>query len=103
MKDVKVYLKSRRYNATGIFDNGKITIQKGSIINSTFGENYAFSPKVKAWRESKDYVDKQFVLKKDITFSSPSTAAQFVLGYSANGWKSWRTENKEYIEIFRES
>ena len=32
----------------------------------------------------------KYLLKEDITFDSPSTAAEFVLGGSKNGWESWR-------------
>lgn len=102
MKKIKVFLKSKKYDAKGYYEAGSITVLKGSIICSEFKENYAYSPKVKAYRDSKEFVDENFVVKKDILFSSPSTASQFVLGYSSNGWKCWRTENKEYIEVLKE-
>ena len=102
MEKITVILESKRYSAIGEYKDGEITIKSGSKLNPTFKENYAFSRKAKEYRESSEYVGKDFVLKKDITFSSPSTAAQFVLGYSANGWRCWRTENKKYIEVLKE-
>lgn len=42
------------------------------------------------------------ILTKNITFSSPSAAAVFVLGGSVNGWDAWKNpEGKTLAEIFR--
>lgn len=37
----------------------------------------------------------KYLLKEDITFDSPSTAAEFVLGGSKNGWDFWRRATDE--------
>lgn len=102
MKNIKVYLRSKNYNAIGVFKEGKLIVKKGSIINKSFKTNYAYSKKVKKYRDSVEYVDDRFVVLQDIEFSSPSTASQFVLGYSSNGWKTWRLENKEYLIVYKE-
>lgn len=45
-------------------------------------------------------VDGNIILKKDYTFSSPSTAADFCIGSSNNGWLVWK--NKRTLdEVFR--
>jgi hypothetical protein len=48
-------------------------------------------------------IDKNYILKKDIVFSSLSTASTFVSGYTCNGFKFWKIKNrklkiKDYIE-----
>ena len=44
----------------------------------------------------------KFILKVSISFSSPSAAAEFVLGYAANGWVEWKNkEGKTLDEIYR--
>lgn len=101
MKDIKVYLESKNYNATGIFRDGKLIVKKGSVINDCFKMNYAYSKKVKKYRDSADYVDDNFRVLQDIEFTSPSTASQFVLGYSSNGWKKWRLDNKECLIVYK--
>jgi len=39
--------------------------------------------------------DGKYMLKDDITFDSPNTAAEFVLGGSKNGWDYWRRASDE--------
>ena len=39
--------------------------------------------------------DGKYLLKDDITFDSPNTAAEFVLGGSKNGWDYWRRASDE--------
>ena len=43
-------------------------------------------------RERKDTVD-NFVLQKDVTFRSSSTAASFVTGSIANGMRVWKLKD----------
>lgn len=43
-----------------------------------------------------------YELQEDYLFSSPSTAAQVVLGSPANGWASWKMKNgKSLDEVYR--
>ena len=102
MNNIKVFLRSKNYNATGVLKDGKLIVKKGSVISKCFKTNYAYSKKVKKYRDSAEYVDERFVVLQDIEFSSPSTASQFVLGYSSNGWKTWRLENREYLIVYKE-
>lgn len=44
-------------------------------------------------RRSRAQVDENHVLTEDMLFKSPSGAADFVIGNSANGWTSWKTED----------
>ncbi|NLU44550.1 MAG: DUF4357 domain-containing protein, partial [Acholeplasmataceae bacterium] len=39
--------------------------------------------------------DGKYLLKDDITFDSPNTAAEFVLGGNKNGWDYWRRASDE--------
>ena len=102
MKNIKVFLRSKNYNAIGVFKEGKLIVKKGSIINKCIKTNYAYIKKIKRIRDSAEFEDDRFVVLQDIEFSSPSTASQFVLGYSSNGWKTWRLENKEYLLVYKD-
>ncbi len=43
-----------------------------------------------------------FVVEKNITFNSPSTASTFCLGMRSNGWTSWKdNDGKTLDEKFR--
>lgn len=46
----------------------------------------------------------KYILQVSMSFSSPSTAASFVLGHSANGWIEWKNnDGKTLDEIYRKS
>lgn len=49
-------------------------------------------PGVKEKRKNAN-VDDNHILQEDVLFSSPSSAAMFVIGKSANGWTSWKTKD----------
>lgn len=40
---------------------------------------------------------KDNVLQEDVLFSSPSSASQFVVGKSSNGWLEWKTQDKKTL------
>lgn len=93
---MEVILKSRngQHNAKGLFDNGKITIKKGSKINLQTAD-YFNEPRLNAeLKHNKEVVDNNGILKQDVTFDSPTAAAQFVTGRSVNGYVSWRPNDK---------
>lgn len=99
---MNVFLKGNGYDAIGRFDGRNILVLKGSQISKTLSENFACNKKVLSFRQDGAYVDQNGKVKKDIAFSSPSTAAQFVKGYSSNGWKSWRDKKGDFIEKYKE-
>lgn len=48
------------------------------------------------------YQDNKHYLRKSMSFSSPSAAAYFVLGTSANGWTEWKDKSGRTLdELFR--
>ncbi len=90
-----VYMKSNQanYNAKGIYKNGKLIVLKGSKIREKNSKEYNRIRQAIEYRENAEYVDKKMIVKKDIIFDSPSTAAQFVADTSRNGLIYWRNEN----------
>lgn len=85
-----IYLNGRSCNAKGQYIDGKVIVLKGSTINREF-KIYRHGRRVEKIRNDKNYVDGVTVIK-DIEFSTPSAAAQFVLGYSVNGKEAWKYE-----------
>ena len=48
------------------------------------------------------YAKGQLQLQKSMSFSSPSSAAMFVFGTSANGWTEWKSDDDRILsQIFR--
>ncbi|MCR5731052.1 MAG: DUF4357 domain-containing protein [Ruminococcus sp.] len=99
---MKIYMNGRGNNAIGRYEDGKVTVLKGSIISEHLSKNFVCQKKVELLRNDKEYVDKNRRVLKNITFSSPSTAAQFVKGYSTNGWKCWKDEKGVALEKYKE-
>lgn len=93
-----LYMISKKadYKATGIYENGKIKVLKGSKIRKS-NINTKRVGFVNEIRNNKDYVGTDLIVKKDIVFSSPSTAAQFVADTSRNGLLYWRNEKNEKL------
>ena len=77
----------------GIYDpiGNSFILLSGSKINSTTSNSFN---RKDAYRDiTNNYCsleDSLYVLKKDYSFASPSTASSVVLGRSSNGWTDWK-------------
>lgn len=88
------YVKGRGCNAKGFYNPSGFTVLKGSIIAKDA------VPSLK-WNEKRDrliaeyasYEKGTIIMNSDKTFSSPSTAADFCMGSSNNGWLVWKDKD----------
>lgn len=89
--------RTHRTKAFGeyIRESGELVVHKGSIVSEEVVE-FKTAPAVKKLREQ--YVDAQGILTQDIRFVSPSAAAAFVTGYSANGLTAWHVEKHKTLK-----
>lgn len=98
-----IYMYSNRtsdtYNAKGVYNEGKVTVLKGSKIALCLKNNFRPYVVVKKYREDSTFVDKNGIVLKDIEFSSPSGAAQFVSGRSTDGWLSWKIKRGVSLKL----
>lgn len=93
------YTQSRGCDAKGFYNPSGFTVLKGSIIAE------GIVPSLK-WGEKREHLieqyttrkDGQIVMKSDITFSSPSTAAVFCIGGSMNGWTAWKDQDGQTLD-----
>lgn len=83
-----LYCKRKGINATGQITAEGFVVMKGSIIAS----GTTNSCPINIIRKRKEYRDKikDNILQEDILFASPSGAACFVTGASANGYAEWK-------------
>lgn len=93
------YTKRRGCDACGFYDSNGFTVLKGSIINKSFVQSLKWTEK----REKllKDYTvphGDKLMLESDKTFSSPSTAADFCIGSSNNGWLVWKDKDGQTLD-----
>ena len=92
---MQVYVNKERIGvkATGIYDTktGELVVLKGSVVSPTISESKssrAINP-IKKKREASVKNGKTIC---DMKFKSPSTAANFVMGRSSNGYEVWCDE-----------
>jgi len=90
---IKVYINKSEFSAMGFYSNGTITVQKGSTINPAFAPYIKGISFARNSREDKQIVDENWKVQKDHEFPSPSTAAQFVMGQSRDGYDAWKVED----------
>jgi hypothetical protein len=102
---VQMYLIGRdgSYNATAIYEDGTVTVCRGSKIRQSFASHVRGGKTAKKFRESVDVVGEDGLTKQDCVFTSPSTAAQFVMGSSVNGWTAWHIDKKTNLKSYVEA
>lgn len=97
------YTTGRGSDAFGYYNADGFTVIKGSVIAKTA------VPSLK-WNDKRDRLLKEYttetsgelILTSDKTFSSPSTAADFCIGSSNNGWLVWKDkDDKTLDEVYR--
>ena len=101
-----LYLKTNKgLSATGLVAPDGFIVLKDSTINNSFSEKSLSGNIIKL---RKQYLNDGTVVEntfsKDVLFSSPSAAADFIFGYSASGPRSWKnSEGKSLKEINEET
>ena len=94
------FVKGRGWDARGFYHSWGFTILKGSKISKTA------TPSMQ-WKERRNEMLKEYteetedgalVLNSNFKFTSPSTAAAFCLGRSANGWTSWKDKDNNTLD-----
>lgn len=89
----------------GVYDGEKFEVLEGSEVDMS---RRCHSTNIEKQRQTaiqnKNIVHKEnkYILNVSVQFSSPSSAAMFVLGGSTNGWVEWKNKNgKTLDELFR--
>lgn len=77
-------------NAAARQTSDGFVVLRGSSISPQ--DDNTISVGIKERRKSAQ-VDDNYVLLEDVFLASPSGAAMFVVGKSANGWTSWKTQD----------
>ena len=99
------YTKGRGCNAKGFYSSDGFTVLKGSTVAKNNGSRL-FNWKEKREKMLQDYTSTEngiLVLTSDKTFSSPSTAADFCIGSSNNGWLVWKDKEEIHWTQFIEN
>ena len=92
--------------AYGIYKSEKFEVLEGSQIDikSKSSARQKLQTQRQTALQNGEIVEEngKFFLKVSMSFSSPSAAAEFILGYAANGWVEWKNrDGKTLDEIYR--
>lgn len=93
------FTKGRGCDAKGFYDSSGFTVLQGSILAKD-------SVPSLIWREKRAKQIKEYarekggkvILEADKVFTSPSTAADFCIGSSNNGWIVWKDEKGQTLD-----
>ena len=93
------YTKGRGCDARGFYDANGFTVLKGSIIAKSSVPSFT-------WKEKRENLLNDYTvsngdkleLESDKTFPSPSTAADFCIGSSNNGWLVWKDKDGQTLD-----
>lgn len=94
----KIKVINETIEATGMQTSEGFIVTKGSHICPI--EDNTIPPGVSKARKLAKL--ENGILQEDVLFSSPSSAAMFVIGKSANGLTSWRTENGVDLKAYEQ-
>ncbi|SNU05361.1 GIY-YIG catalytic domain-containing protein [Prevotellaceae bacterium MN60] len=97
---------SRNADAKGLFNpqDGSLIVLKGSKINPEMVKKASPQIVAKRIKDIAKYAKKsgkELIVTQDVRFNSPSGAAVFCCGGSANGWIEWKDASNNKLEIYK--
>ena len=91
--------------AFGIYDGEKFEVLEGSEIDLSrkcHSDNIEKQRQTAIQNGNISNIGSRYKLNVSVSFTSPSSAATFVLGGSTNGWVEWKNKDgKTLDELFR--
>lgn len=85
-----LHLKTKRLKASGHYTGEEFIVHKGSqVVNYVFQSGRNSAQRNQILHNNAKLEGDVWVTTADLRFSSPSAAAVFCLGRSANGWTEW--------------
>lgn len=98
-ENVELFCTRSGVKAIGVRTADGFVVKKGSTISDKLTKS---CPEYvgKKRNQCKEQIDENFVLQEDILFNTPSGAAAFVCGSSANGNVEWKTSDGMTLKDF---
>ncbi len=102
--NIYMLAKHGQFDASGIYEDGMVTVLPGSRICLNLAEHVrGGKKKTLGYRNNPEYVDESGIVLKECVFKSASTAAQFVSGNTINGLTAWKIKPKVTLKKWIES
>ena len=97
---------TRNANARGVFNpqDQSLTVLKDSTVNPVHVPKFDDSDRKKRdglFAIYTELQDGKRIVKEDVRFDTPSGAATFCVGGSANGWKEWKDAEGRELNVYR--
>lgn len=93
------YIKTRKCDAKGFYNSTGFTVLAGSVLANKCAPSFKWKEKrEKTIHEYANLENDNWVMNSDKTFSSPSTAADFCIGSSNNGWLVWKDKEGNTLD-----
>lgn len=93
------YTNGRGCRAKGFYSSSGFTVLKGSILANSCVPSFNWKEKrEKLIKEYATFENENWVMNSDKIFSSPSTATDFCIGSSNNGWLVWKDKNGNTLD-----
>jgi predicted GIY-YIG superfamily endonuclease len=93
------YTRGRGCNAKGFYDNSGFTVLEGSIIAKNTVKSYrGTEQRIQMINEYTSTHNNKFILESNKIFNSPSTAADFCIGSSNDGWIVWKDKDGNTLD-----
>lgn len=94
---------TRNADAKGVFNpvSKSLTVLKGSSINPNHLTKKVEKKRAQQFEELTIIQDGKRIVMQDVEFDSPSGAAVFCVGGSANGWDVWKDESGRELNDYR--
>lgn len=91
--------------AFGVYDGEKFDVLEGSEVDMSrrcHSDNVEKQRQIAIQNGNISDIDGKHKLNVSVSFTSPSSAAMFVLGGSTNGWVEWKNKDGKILdELFR--
>lgn len=103
---IEIITKTRNTDALAWYntETREVVLKKGSKLALHIVPSYKKyeRQRIEGLKESAEQKGEYYILKEDKKFDSASTAASFVIGRTANGWKEWKIkENNNLLDTIR--
>lgn len=93
------FAKGRGCSAMGFYSSSGFTVLAGSVIANDCTPSFSWKEKRERMiREYATFDKNVWTMNTDKVFSSPSTAADFCIGRSSNGWIEWKDKNGNTLD-----
>ena len=93
------FAKGRGCDAKGFYNSSGFTVLAGSVVANDCTPSFSWQEKrEKMVREYASFDKGVWTMDSDKTFSSPSTASDFCMGRSSNGWTLWKDKDGNTLD-----